>query len=177
MSDAPRGADIGVWPATTAEVACHYSVRHRVFVLEQGIMELTDIDAHDADPDVVHVLAARGHEVAGAVRLYPVAGDLWQGDRLAVLPGHRTSLVGVELVRYAVASAAAAGGAVMHAQVQLPNVRFFLRLGWTLVGEPAPYCGFDHQKMAFDLATAGSVDRPGRPDGLLMGRSRVAEAV
>lgn len=176
MSDPRRDSGIGVWRATWSEVACHYSVRHRVFVLEQGIMALTDIDAHDADPRTIHVIGSRGHDVAGAVRLYPLDGDLWQGDRLAVLPEHRASLLGAELVRFAVASAAVLGGAVMHAQVQLPNVRFFERLGWTRIGDPAPYCGFDHQRMAFDLSRAGSLDRPGRPEGLLLGRTAVAAA-
>jgi len=157
---------IAVWPTGIDDLAAHYAVRHRVFVLEQRIMEFTDIDAHDADPATVHVLAAEGDRVAGCVRLYRLEDGWWRGDRLAVLPNHRSSTVGAELVRFAVTSAAAAGGAVMEAQIQLPNVRFFKRLGWTAVGDPAPYAGFHHQLMHFDLTTAAPRTWPPRPAAL-----------
>lgn len=157
---------IAVWAAGVDDRAAHYAVRHRVFVIEQRIMEFTDIDAHDADPATVHVLAAEGDEVAGTVRLYRLGPGRWRGDRLAVLPEHRSSTVGAELVRFAVTAAAAAGGEVMEAQIQLPNVRFFGRLGWRAVGDPAPYCGFDHQLMRFDLSEAPARSWPPRPAGL-----------
>ena len=65
---------------------------------------------------------------------------LWKGDRLAVLPEAR--------VRHARRAAralrrrappASSAGTRMVAQVQLPNVRFFERLGWERDGPPAPY--------------------------------------
>ena len=49
----------------------------------------------------------------------------------------------------------ARGGAVMEAQIQLPNVAFFLRLGWLLDGEPAPMLGVPHQPMAIGLTPPG----------------------
>ena len=52
----------------------------------------------------------RGRAV-GTVRLYPLdETGLWQGDRLAVLPGRRSAGAGGPLVRFAVATAARAGG-------------------------------------------------------------------
>ncbi|GAB3201169.1 hypothetical protein GCM10027062_22560 [Nocardioides hungaricus] len=164
-----RTEDIGVWIADHDDRAAHYSIRHRVFVLEQRVMELTDIDIHDLSPGTVHVLAAHGRRTVGAVRLYPLQDGLWQGDRLAVLPSHRSSMVGAELVRFAVATAAARGGSSMTAQIQLPNVRFFERLGWVRAGEPAPYCGLEHQAMCFDLGRAPGVTMRGRPVGLEVG--------
>lgn len=167
-----RTEELSVWAARGEDLAWHYSIRHRVFVLEQEVMEPTDIDARDIDQQTVHVLAAHRHLVAGAVRLYPLRGEpedgLWQGDRLAVLASHRSSMVGVELVRYATSTAAARGGSWMRAQIQLPNVRFFERLGWVRAGEPAEYYGFDHQPMLFDLAQAADLSWPGRPDGALL---------
>lgn len=160
---------LSVWPARGEDLAWHYQIRHRVFVLEQEVMESTDIDVRDIDRETVHVLAAYRHLVAGAVRLYPLRGGpeegFWQGDRLAVLASHRSSMVGAELVRYATATAAARGGSWMRAQIQLPNVRFFERLGWVRSGEPTEYCGFDHQPMLFDLAQASALAWPGRPAG------------
>ncbi len=160
--------EIAVWRAAGSDLARHYAIRQRVFVIEQRILEFTDLDVHDRDPATIHVLAAQGCHGAGTVRLYPLDGDLWQGDRLAVLPSHRSSMVGAELVRFAVETAGSLGGAQMLAQIQLPNVRFFERLGWTRAGAPAPYCGLDHQPMVYDLTKATAVDRHGRPAGLVL---------
>jgi predicted GNAT family N-acyltransferase len=87
------------------------------------------------------------------VRLYPVEVDttLWQGDRLAVLPGYRTAQLGGPLVQFAVNSARERGGTRMIAHVQLPNVRFFQRLGWRTVGDLESYVGIPHQQMLIDF--------------------------
>jgi putative N-acetyltransferase (TIGR04045 family) len=157
-----------VWRAVGPDLAKHYAIRQRVFVLEQRILEFTDLDVHDSDPATIHVLAAQGSCAAGAVRLYPLDGELWQGDRLAVLPGHRSSMVGADLVRFAVATAGSLGGAQMLAQIQVPNVRFFERLGWTRAGAPARYCGVVHQPMVYDLTQAPTLSGPGRPSDLIL---------
>lgn len=144
------------------EIARHAEIRHAVFVVEQGLFEHTDQDAFDHDPTVRHVLGYVGDLAVGTVRFYrlpsPTAvpggrpGErLWKGDRLAVLPGYRHLGLGAPLVRYAVANAAAAGGDRMIAYVQLTNVVFFRWLGWSPVGDPAPYVGVPHQMMSIDL--------------------------
>ena len=154
--------------ADAAALDGHFAVRHAVFVADQGLFEGTDRDAHDHDPATVHVVATVGGAIVGAVRLYPLAGSTWKGDRLAVLPEARVGTVGAELVRFAVATAGSLGGAQMLAQIQLPNVRFFERLGWTRAGAVAPYCGLDHQPMVFDLTQAPAKTWPGRPAELLL---------
>jgi hypothetical protein len=63
-------------------------------------------------------------------------------------------------VRFAVRTASRLGGSVMLAHVQLANVPFFERLGWRPLGEPTPYVGRLHQRMAIDLRPASP--RPGR---------------
>ena len=156
-----------MWRASLDDLGAHLRVRHQVFVEEQGVMVLTDVDRWDRDEHVVHVLAAQGDCIGGAVRLYPLdAEGRWKGDRLAVLPAFRASWVGAHLVRFAVVTAAAAGGTVMEASVQLPNVRFFEWLRWRRSGEPFLYYGLPHQLMLFDLARVPDVDfgtRPARP--------------
>ncbi|MDF2977455.1 MAG: hypothetical protein K0S40_2183 [Actinomycetospora sp.] len=135
MRVAPARADCRV-VADAAEAAEHHRIRHAVFVDEQAVFAASDLDAHDARPDVLHVVAWVDGRAAGVVRLFPLAaaadgpGD-WQGDRLAVLPGFRTARVGAPLVRFAVATAAARGGTRMVAHVQQDNRRFFEHLGWT----------------------------------------------
>jgi len=146
----------------------HFAIRHQIFVEEQGVMVLTDIDKWDGDPNTIHVLAASGGEFAGTVRLYTVDDDgRWKGDRLAVLPAHRSSLVGVRLVRYAVATAAAAGGTMMEASVQLANVAFFERLGWRCDDEVRSYYGLPHQPMVIDLLGVAPVAATPNDDAVL----------
>jgi putative N-acetyltransferase (TIGR04045 family) len=129
----------------------HLAVRRAIFVDRQGLFE-DDRDAHDADPATLHAVAEAGGEIAGAVRLYPLGGGAWKGDRLAVLPSARAYSLGGQLVQFAVRTAAARGGSRMVAQVQVANVRFFERLGWARDGDPDLYRGVMHQPMTIPLS-------------------------
>ncbi len=144
------------WRAVSARsLSWHLRIRHRVFVEEQRVIPLTDVDERDRDPGTIHVVAGRGSVAVGTVRLYRTdAAGRWKGDRLAVLAGHRAGIVGMRLVRFAVSTAAAAGGEVMDAFVQLQNVSFFERIGWQHNGGPVPYYGLAHQPMTFRLSEA-----------------------
>jgi putative N-acetyltransferase (TIGR04045 family) len=133
------------------ELAAHFAVRHAVFVDQQRLFT-DDRDARDTDAATLHVVALADGAVIGTVRLYPLGAGVWKGDRLAVLPGARVHRLGADLVRFAVASAGARDGTRMVAQVQVPNVRFFERLGWSRDGAPGPYCGVMHQPMAIPLS-------------------------
>ena len=136
-----------------ADLAEHYALRHRVFVAEQGIFQMDDRDRHDVDERTLHVVGLVDGDVGGAVRLYPLdaIGELWKGDRLAVLPAYRACHLGARLVRFAVATAGSRGGRRMIAHIQLPNVRFFEHLGWCAEGAPAPFHGVEHRLMAIEL--------------------------
>jgi putative N-acetyltransferase (TIGR04045 family) len=137
--------------AGPAERAAHHRIRRAVFVAEQGLFQGSDRDRHDDEPAAVHVLGFVGAEPAGTVRLYPVAGSLWHGDRLAVLPEFRRSRIGAQLVGLAVALAGERGGTRMRARVQVPNVPFFQYLGWTPTAPPADHLGVPHRWMAIPL--------------------------
>lgn len=137
--------------ADAAELAAHHRIRRAVFVAEQGLFTGTDRDEHDDEPGTVHVLGLVDGQPAGSVRLYPLAGPLWHGDRLAVLPEFRHSRIGAQLVRLAVALAGERGGGRMQARIQLPNVHFFEYLGWTPTAPPADHLGVPHQWMAIPL--------------------------
>src|SRR5262249_26499880 len=103
--------------ANAAELEGHFAVRRAMFVVAQALFE-DDRDEHDAE--ALHAVAVVRGEVIGAVRLYPLSGTVWKGDRLAVLPGHHA---GAELVNFAVRTAGERGGSRMVAQVQVANVR------------------------------------------------------
>ncbi len=144
------------------EEALHHRIRHEVFVLEQEVFADSDLDAHDASDATMKVLAWAGDQPAGAVRLYPLEPEVWQGDRLAVLPTFRAWNVGGALVRFAVETAAVLGGVEMVAHVQTANVRFFERLGWCRRGEPEIYVGLPHQLMSIDLRVRVGARSPAR---------------
>jgi putative N-acetyltransferase (TIGR04045 family) len=149
--------------ANAAERELYQRIRLEVFVREQRLFDTSDRDGHDSDPRTLHVLGLWGRVAAGTVRLYPLdEPGLWKGDRLAVLGPFRKHGLGAPLVRFAVRTAGELGGAEMVAQIQLPNVAFFERLGWRRHGEPADYCGRPHQQMAISLSPpAGRSPVPG----------------
>jgi putative N-acetyltransferase (TIGR04045 family) len=134
------------------ELAAHHAVRHEVFVADQRLFAGNDRDERDLDPETLHVVGVDRGAVVGAVRLYPLTGGYWQGDRLAVLPQARVRHLGAQLVRFAVATAGERGGHTMVARIQVPNVRFFEQLGWHADGPPGPFHGVIHQPMAIRLA-------------------------
>ncbi|HEY5878903.1 MAG TPA: MSMEG_0567/Sll0786 family nitrogen starvation N-acetyltransferase [Nakamurella sp.] len=141
---------------SAADRAQHFTIRHRVFVQEQGVFAGSDLDALDEpgrDGSVIRLLGLCDGAVAGTVRLFELdpAGRVWQGDRLAVLEPFRVRGVGAPLVRCAVATAGARGGHRMDAHIQLANVGFFRRLGWAPAGDPELYAGLPHQPMSIGL--------------------------
>lgn len=166
------------WKAETGQaLGWHFSIRHRVFVEEQRLISLTDVDEHDRDPTTVHALACRDATAAGTVRLYPAGPEgRWKGDRLAVLPNHRATLVGMRLVVYAVSYAWAHGGSQMDALVQTQNVRFFERIGWTSDGPEVSYFGTAHQPMSFQLNRASELEATQVPDDVNLRLPAIHEA-
>jgi putative N-acetyltransferase (TIGR04045 family) len=137
---------------TPAELERHFAIRRAVFVVEQRLFAGDDRDALDDQPQTVHAIGRIRERIGGTVRLYPLAvPGLWKGDRLAVLPAWRRGLLGGELVRFAVGTAAECGGRRMVAMIQLPNVAFFEALGWRAVGAAERYHGAEHQPMEIAL--------------------------
>lgn len=149
-------ASIVCRPAVTpADLADHQAIRHEVFVREQSVFADSDLDEHDRRDSTIRLVGYCDGVAAGTVRLFRLdgPGGLWQGDRLAVLPQFRAHGLGAPLVRCAVATAGRHGGTGMVAHVQLANVTFFTRLGWTAVGAGETYVGLPHQRMQIALGT------------------------
>lgn len=150
----------------SADLAEHRRIRHTVFVREQAMFSGSDADMHDRDAATFVVLGWVAGVPAGTVRLYPLdpERELWQGDRLAVLPEHRASGMGAPLVRFAVTTAAGLGGSRMIAHIQLANERFFTRLGWSRRAGPEDYLGHPHLLMDIELAAhRPAVPAPAQP--------------
>jgi putative N-acetyltransferase (TIGR04045 family) len=148
--------------AGARERARHFAIRRVVFCAEQGMFGgVDDRDERDDATATLHAVGVEGGTIGGTVRLYPLDEDgrLWQGDRLAVLPSFRRSALGAALVRFAARTAGERGGDRMVAMIQLPNVRFFLALGWSLDGAVVEFHGREHQPMAIALSPAPDGDR------------------
>jgi putative N-acetyltransferase (TIGR04045 family) len=131
--------------------AAHFAVRRAVFVDEQEMFAGDDRDERDTRITTLHAIGIARGRVCGAVRLYPLRGGDWKGDRLAVLPEARHGALGARLVRFAVATAGARGGERMVAMIQVPNVAFFEALGWRRDGAARAFHGRPHQPMAIAL--------------------------
>ena len=153
VADGVTGSRLGCFAATTAaDRDRHFRIRHEVFVEEQGVFAGSDRDVYDEDQGTIHVLGTVDDEAAGAVRLFRLdAEGRWQGDRLCVVRRFRKVGIGAPLVRFAVASAGMAGGSVMVAHIQVPNIDFFTHLGWAKDGPVEDYVGLPHQPMCIEL--------------------------
>jgi putative N-acetyltransferase (TIGR04045 family) len=133
------------------QLAAHHAVRRAVFVDELEMFAADDRDERDGMASTLHAIGIADRRVAGAVRLYPLRGSDWKGDRLAVLPAARHGSLGAHLVRFAVATAGVRGGSRMVAMIQLPNIAFFESLGWRRDGAVVAFHGRPHQPMAIAL--------------------------
>lgn len=124
-----------------------FSIRHQVFVVEQRLFESTERDANDES--AIHLVAKRGDEVVGTVRLYPDHKEqgCWYGGRLAVKEEFRKNKVGELLVKEAVHLAERLKVKRFLAYIQTQNVGFFEGLGWKRLGEALVYHGRPHQLM------------------------------
>ena len=131
------------------------SLRHRVFVREQGIFPDHDRDEVDLIATHLVALSTYAHEadqVVGTVRIHDEAPGVWWGSRLAVDSDFRAvGRLGAELIRLAVSTANARGCELFLAHVQMQNVTLFQKLHWAPLEEVTIH-GTPHMKMQADLA-------------------------
>lgn len=130
------------------------SLRHQVFVLEQGIFDGHDRDAIDdvALPlAAISTFAAEADQVVGTVRIHEESPRIWRGSRLAVAQSYRRlGRLGAELIRLAVCTAQGRGCDQFLAHVQTQNVPLFKRQHWAPLREVDLH-GVPHTEMQADL--------------------------
>ncbi|GAA3558458.1 GNAT family N-acetyltransferase [Streptomyces osmaniensis] len=134
--------------------AC-FAVRKEVFVVEQGVPQEIEYDAHDAD--AVHVVAVRedglplgtGRLLYGEAAAARTDGDLTVGSlgRLAVTQEARGLGVGAALVRAIEDAARARGLAAVDLHAQTHALGFYERLGYVAYGPEFPDAGMPHRAM------------------------------
>jgi predicted GNAT family N-acyltransferase len=127
------------WPDDQAAIR---SVRHRVFVVEQGVPESLEWDGRDGEALQLLALDEAG-EAVGTARLLP-EGRI---GRMAVLPGHRGRGIGGRLLQTLLEEARRRGldRLELHAQRQVVN--FYRRYGFLPIGEEYLEAGIPHRRM------------------------------
>ncbi len=142
---AARGAlqvvEIG---ADRARMEQAFAIRRRVFIEEQRVPEEIELDADDAR--ALHVLALEDGRAVGCGRMVAHA-DYAKIGRMAVLRERRGAGVGRAMLEFLVASARERGfrRAVLDAQLHAEG--FYLKLGFTAVGEVFEEAGIMHRRM------------------------------
>jgi predicted GNAT family N-acyltransferase len=137
--------------------AC-FTVRKEVFVVEQGVPQDIEYDAHDAhDAVAVHVLAVRedgtplgtGRLLYGEAAAARIGGEGSVGSlgRLAVIRDARGLGVGAALVRALEDAARARGLTAVDLHAQTHALGFYERLGYTAYGPEFPDAGIPHRAM------------------------------
>ncbi|MFI1163809.1 GNAT family N-acetyltransferase [Streptomyces sp. NPDC020801] len=138
--------------------AC-FSVRRRVFIVEQRVPEEIEYDAYDTV--AVHVLAVRddgvplgtGRLLHGEAAAAKTGGELSVGSlgRLAVAEEARGLGVGVALVHAVEDAARARGLTAVDLHAQTHALGFYERLGYQAYGPEFPDAGIPHRAMRRSL--------------------------
>lgn len=154
------------------QLAGYRELRRAIFAEEQRLFEGSDFDEHDthALPIVAESqIAGMADRVVGVVRIYRSAPGTWYGGRLGVRREYRRfGAVGSALIATAVSTAHALGCQRFLATIQLPNVRYFQRHHFRVLGE-VDVLGQPHQLMQADLSCF-----PPRTEGERLVLARVA---
>jgi predicted GNAT family N-acyltransferase len=138
--------DILVISADTDELrGMALELRHRVFVVEQGVP--AELERDEKDAEAFHVVALHGERCVGTGRLVRIGGGVGRVGRMAVDAQFRRQHVG-DLVLAALESRARREGLLeleLHAQCYVE--RFYERHGYAREGERFEEAGIAHVTM------------------------------
>jgi predicted GNAT family N-acyltransferase len=128
-----------------ADMARAYAIRRRVFIEEQHVPEEIELDADDAH--AFHALATVGGDAIGCGRMLDHGDSEVKIGRMAVLPQFRGTGIGRDILRFLMDRARARGlrKAVLHAQLSAEG--FYLKEGFTPIGDVFDEAGIAHRKM------------------------------
>lgn len=121
------------------------ALRRTVFIEEQGIAEADEIDTLDAE--AIHILATDNGTPVGTARIL-LQGDIGKIGRICVLPSHRGTGLGQNIVRTALAHLKTIPG-VTKAKLGAQNhaIGFYESLGFVAYGPFYDDAGIPHRDM------------------------------
>lgn len=125
---------------TKAQILDHFSIRGRVFILEQNVPWEDEYDNNDYTAVLFN--AYEGDKIIGTTRLF--AGKL---GRVAVLKEYRGQGIGKALVDAAEAEAKAQGLNKIKLASQLEAIPFYEKLGYEIYGDVFLDAGIPHRNM------------------------------
>jgi predicted GNAT family N-acyltransferase len=126
-----------------------HQIRRRVFIEEQHVPEAIEMD--DEDARAFHALAVLDGTPVGCGRYvahgHEVNSDEVKIGRMAVLPDLRTRGIGREILLFLMRVARERGyrHAILHAQLSAQG--FYLKNGYTPIGEVFKEAGIAHRAM------------------------------
>lgn len=134
---------------TDTQMKQAWDIRRRVFIEEQHVPEEIEMDEDDAH--AFHALALLDGAPVGCGRYVAHGDDEVKIGRMAVLANLRTGGIGREILLYLIRIAKERGyrHSVLHAQMTAEG--FYLKNGYTPVGEVFEEAGIAHRKMTREL--------------------------
>ena len=130
------------WHAYTAVLG---SIRHKVFVAEQGVTEAQEWDGHDDESRHFLACDADGRPI-GTARLMP-SGQI---GRMAVLKDWRNQGIGGKLLAAAVATARRNGHPRIFLHAQTHATGFYERAGFRASGDTFMEADIEHRAMTLE---------------------------
>lgn len=132
-------------PAVLAEAS---KLRHRVFVLEQGVDASLEFDGRDGA--ATHVVLEDGGELIGTARIFDTGNEAVVG-RVAVEAERRGQGLGGVVMAAAERWASDQGLPAVELHAQQSVTGFYERLGYAGIGEPYEEAGIPHLTMRKEL--------------------------
>jgi predicted GNAT family N-acyltransferase len=130
--------------ATSTLMPAVFALRRQVFVVEQAVPP--ELERDEFDPIAIHLVALRGNDVIGTLRLV-VSGSSAKVGRMAVLAADRKNGVGTRLMDRAAEIAETMGVKEIELHAQLSAQPFYARLGYREEGEVFEEAGIAHVTM------------------------------
>ena len=138
-----------------ADIRQAFKIRHTVFVVEQKVDEEAEIDDHD--DHAMHLLATVYGDPIGTLRIRFIDnGDITKVERVAVLKDWRSSGVGAELMKEALAIGARFRSKTMLLHAQVAVIPFYEKLGYEVEGDEFDDEGIPHVAMTRSVPAASN---------------------
>lgn len=121
------------------------TLRHQVFVIEQGVPVEEEVD--NEDPHAQHFLVYENNQAVACARLVTLSQHTAKIGRFAVLPENRKRGIGLHLLDFILATAKANGSNTVTLSAQLSAITFYEQRGFNCNGDIFLDAGIEHKTM------------------------------
>lgn len=122
-----------------------WAIRKQVFIEEQGVPEEMELDEFDLTAQ--HALAYLDSRCIGTARLITLPGSIGRIGRMAVLPAHRGTGIGGQLLGALIDQGKSLGITHFELHAQLSAIPFYERWGFIAQGDIYEEAGIAHRDM------------------------------